>query len=442
MQERTTKIARLTHMVRGANGAVATILFGCSLVATSAHAATYYVAKNGGDSNSCTQAQNIVSPKLTLGGGVSCMKSGDTLYIRAGTYNASPNSVIVPAGTSWSAPTTIARYGTETVVIQPNSFRTFNATTSYAVFDGLIFDGGGNGWSDGISIGQGPHHLRFTNFELRNVGANGISVTSSDNEFLNCKIHDGGTTDFDNTFYILGSNNVIDNCEIYNWAGAAVQIYNGGTGGLDSNVVSRNRIHDTSGGVAGTSNSNTGGYTNGWRTQGIIVQDASNTRVWGNVIYNLRATSNPRYAILAGSSSTNTKIYNNTIFNNPTEGVEIASNVGSGTDIKNNILYNNSQANVLADGGASYAANLCGKSGTGCAIVGNPGFVDPSSANVRLAAGSLAVNAGLDVSSAGVALDIDGTPRPQNGAYDLGAFEQATAGIPPAAPTNLRLVGQ
>jgi parallel beta-helix repeat protein len=418
--------------------ACAALLF----LAADSSAATYYVGKSGNDSNSCSQAQNISTPKLSLAAGAACMAGGDTLYVRGGTYSGSSNSVIVPSGSSWSSPTRVARYANETVILQPNPFRTFNATLSYVVFDGFVLDGAGQGWRDGISIGQGPHHLRFVNIELRNYGANGISATTDGNEFLNCIVHDGGTTDFDNAFYLIGSYNVIDHCEIYRWAGAAVQIYSGGSGTLTGNVVSRNYIHHTSGGIAGTSNNDTGGYSNGFRTQGIIVQDARDTRVWGNTITSLRATSNPRYAIIAGTSAMNTRIYNNTVTGNPTEGIEIAASVGSGTEIKNNILVNNSLGNVLADGGViAYAANLCSRSGTGCAMVGDPAFVNVSGGDLRLLSSSMAINVGVDVSSAGVVLDIDGNARPKD-TYDLGAFEHTGGTSAPSAPSNLRLLSQ
>jgi parallel beta-helix repeat protein len=440
MNERCTKDDRLSDARNASQWTVAALFLGCSLVATSGQAATYYVAKTGSDSTSCSQAQNISTPKLTVGAGASCMASGDTLYIRAGTYTAARNSVLLPSGSSWTSPTTVSRYANETVILQPNPFRTYNATLSYVVYDGFILDGTGQGWTDGISIGQGPHHLRFTNIEVRNYGANGISPSSDGNEFRNCRIHHGGTTDFDNAFYIIGSNNVVDNCEIYNWAGAAVQIYSGGsTTTLNGNIISRNRIHDTSGGIAGSSNTNTGGYTNGWRTNGIIVQNASNTVVWGNVIYNLRATSSPRYAISAGSSAFNTSIYNNTIFNNPTEGIEIYQS--DTTKIRNNILYRNTLGNVLNEGtNVTFSVNICDTSGTGCNLVGDPAFVDVSVANVRLRAGSPALDVGVDVSAAGVVLDIDGTTRPQQGAYDLGAFEYHAVAALPASPTNVRIL--
>jgi parallel beta helix pectate lyase-like protein len=410
------------------------------VLAADGHAATYYVAKSGNDSNTCAQAQNISTPRASLGAGVACMSGGDTLYVRGGTYSATANSLIPPSGSSWSNATRIARYANETVVLQPNPFRTFNATMSYVIFDGFVFDMAGQGWRDGISIGQGPHHLRFVNFELKNAGANGIQVNTDGNEFRNCSIHDGGTTDFDNAIYILSSYTVVDGCEISRWAGAAVQIY-GGTA-MTGNVVSRNFIHDSSGGIRGSSNTDTGGFTNGNRTQGIIVASATDTRVWGNYITNLRANGNPRYAILVNNGAANTKIYNNTISANPTEGIEIFQ-AGSGTDVKNNILVNNAQSHVLyeSSGSTSFTANLCDRSGTGCSMVGNPGFVNASAGDARLTSGSMAINAGVDVSSAGVTVDIDGNARPLN-AYDLGAFEFGAGGSVPSAPTNVRISTQ
>ena len=61
------------------------ILAGGLLFSSNAHAAgnTYYVAKTGSDSNSCTAATNPATPKLTISGsagGVTCLQGGgDTL---------------------------------------------------------------------------------------------------------------------------------------------------------------------------------------------------------------------------------------------------------------------------------------------------------------------------------------------------------------------------
>src|SRR5215470_9513703 len=77
---------------------------------SAAFAKTYYVAASGGsDSNSCTAAQSVTTAKATINGAIPCMSGGDTLYIRAGTYNevvylgqdpypVPPNPIPVPSG--------------------------------------------------------------------------------------------------------------------------------------------------------------------------------------------------------------------------------------------------------------------------------------------------------------------------------------------------------
>ena len=67
------------------------------LIPGSAYCATYYTAKSGSNSNSCAQAQNVSTPKLTIGAGIGCLSSGETLIVKAGTYNESLDST--PSGT-------------------------------------------------------------------------------------------------------------------------------------------------------------------------------------------------------------------------------------------------------------------------------------------------------------------------------------------------------
>lgn len=50
-------------------------------------------------------------------------------------------------------------------------------------------------------------------------------------------------------------------------------------------------------------------------------------------------------------------------------------------------------------------------------------FKDEAAGNYRPAAGSPAIDSGTDVSALGVTMDYAGTPRPQDGAYDIGAYE-------------------
>jgi hypothetical protein len=73
-------------------------------------------------------------------------------------------------------------------------------------------------------------------------------------------------------------------------------------------------------------------------------------------------------------------------------------------------------------------ANTAGTVNSGGGTVNaDPLFIDAASDNYRLALGSPAIDAGVDL---GEVTDLDGTPRPTFAGFDIGAFER---GIPPSA---------
>lgn len=86
------------------------------MASTAGHAATYYVATNGNDGNSVSQAQNLATPWKTIQHAATNMKAGDTCIIRGGTYR---ETVTLPSGCTGTAssPVTFKAYGTEKVVI-------------------------------------------------------------------------------------------------------------------------------------------------------------------------------------------------------------------------------------------------------------------------------------------------------------------------------------
>jgi hypothetical protein len=77
-------------------------------------AATYYVATNGDDARTATQAQNIGTPWKTIQKAASTMVAGDVCQIRAGTYRET--ATVAASGTP-SAPITFQAYGSEVVTI-------------------------------------------------------------------------------------------------------------------------------------------------------------------------------------------------------------------------------------------------------------------------------------------------------------------------------------
>jgi hypothetical protein len=156
-----------------------------------------------------------------------------------------------------------------------------------------------------------------------------------------------------------------------------------------------------------------------------------------NVVYNIQGPG-----ILAEYGCTQCGIYNNTSYGNTGQygsGIGVGP-YASGTVVKNNIAWGNQLRDIDQVGSdTTLANNLCA---TGpCTITQNPRFVDAAGKNFRLLPGSPAFNAGIDLASI-VKNDILGTPRPQDGAFDLGAYE-CTCGsgdtTPPAIPRNVRV---
>lgn len=90
-------------------------ILGLSLIILSccgaaAHAATFYAAPTGNDTNSGTQAQ----PLATLQAAVNRLQPGDTLLIRGGVYR---ETVTFPRSGTVQQPITVRPYGSETVVV-------------------------------------------------------------------------------------------------------------------------------------------------------------------------------------------------------------------------------------------------------------------------------------------------------------------------------------
>ena len=248
-----------------------------------ADAATYFVATNGNDANSCIMTQNSATPKRGISSSLSCIQAGDTLYIRGGTYSETIDGNNLPSGTSWTNAPVIAGYPGESVILTASGSGTDSITlsgsTQYVIFKNLILDGQGTAHNGVNNPGNSTHHIRFENVEIRNFWNQGAFVMTSlgGYEFINCNIHhivaaghqsanhshglylgssvlvDGGQY-HDNSGYGIQiynsnypmqptNNNIIRNAEIYNNATGGVTI------GGDSNVVNNNRVYSNGSGI-------------------------------------------------------------------------------------------------------------------------------------------------------------------------------------------------
>lgn len=377
--------------------------------------ATDRYASPSGSGSTCS-----LGTPCSLATGTSQTVVDDRLFLRAGNYPVSAESIVPNSGTSWNNVVTIARYQNEVVTLSRFPFATSTPGNNirYVVFDGLtITCVGCSAGTDGLSVSQGNGPIRFINGEIKNAPGNGVQLSSlsvGGNQFINCRLTNNGTftpAAF-HGIYISSSDNIVDGCDIYDNARYGVHVY------LDTHTVHRNIIRNNK-----IHNNNRGGSS----AAGIILGAGDGNTAYNNIIYN-----NPgdAYGIQVDSSSPlNAKVYHNTIYNNGGEGILVQG--ATNTDIKNNILYNNGgQFTIISSTGTTYGGNWCGSSGTGCENSGIVNFVNAPGNDFHISDSSLVCGKGVDLNAI-ITVDIEGISRPD--ASTPGAYE-CTSGTEPPNP--------
>jgi len=424
-------------------------------LATAAQATTYYVDQNrvgASNSNACT---TTASPCLTINGGVAKMASGDRLEIRSGTYteNLQCTTLCPPSGTSTSNQTTIAVFAGDTVVWKSasggsiiNAVANFAApgTGNYIKITGqnatLEFDGTGmagvgglNNGDAGISSNANSTGWTFSYLKVHNVrtvqncalgtAGPGILLGGSFHLIDHVESYDnghdlcGGEQYSGYGLYNPGNNNTIQYSSFHGNGGYGVQSYHSGSSSDNNNVIRFNTIYHNSQKSTAT-------------TGGIVIGSGSNHKVYGNVVYDNFDGIEISY------SCTDCVVYNNTVYNHRSRGI----NIGATTVrllVTNNIVMNsgtvNGEPNIADDGSSSptFTTNLCSGSGgsANCTFSVNPLFVDAANNNFQLQAGSQAIDTGTTL-SAPYNTAIDLTPRPQGKAFDIGAYEASGVILP------------
>lgn len=362
---------------------------------TPAAGGTYYVAPDGDDSNSGTEAQ----PFRTIIKGISVLAPGDILHVKSGTY--AEELCNFPSGTSWDAPITIAVYPGDTVVVRPSSGSRVAYFTHchHVVLDGLVLDGANVEYNT-IKITSEAHHIRIQNTEVRGSPKSGILITnhgsidSDYNEFIRLDVHDNGTSTKDHGLYIPTSNNLVDHCSVHHNARWGVQIYNGDASqSADDNVVSNNEVYEN--GRAGVTGN------------GIVLSSGSRNLAYNNLIW-----GNNDGIKIAYNGVSGTKVFNNVVYANGNYGIVINSD-SVGAIVRNNIVYQNGGEAIWDVGdGTIQDHNL---------VDVDPQFVDASVYDFHLQSTSPAIDAGITLSQ--VPDDFDGVSRPQGTGYDVGAYE-------------------
>lgn len=412
------------------NTALLTLL-GLLLWTASAQAGTrYWLSASGGTTaGSCAAASGATDPGVYMRTWANvrvCItgNDGDEVYFKDGSYGAIHETTAAISGS----------VGNHTVL---RSVNPLGATLHHIYFSGTP--------AQYVTI------ERFTIDATKQLGSEDhcinvhANITIRDNHLKNCffngillegnngivqrniiqDVGDLGNPVQDHSLYVTSDGNLIENNELINSInGYGVHLFgSGGVGTTPSNnIVRGNRVHGT--------------FLSGAYLTGI-------TASTNNVFYN-----NIAYSIPGGFA-----------FDVKGSGIRIENNVvrsvlggapfriQSSADIKNNAvdIYTSGPFEVTS-GSPTFATNFCTSKGTGCAIIGGGGtnparFADPANANFRLCTAAGVPHAScvgasplIDVgTTVAVTNDIDGTMRPINSVYDIGAYESGDPG--PSEPT-------
>jgi hypothetical protein len=289
-------------------------------------AATYYVSTTGSDSNLGTASS---LSWRTIGKANSVVQPGDTVYVRAGTYD----EIIEPyvSGSSGNK-ITYKNYNGEQVILRGESGKlavvsigwAFHGNwngRSYVVVDGFTIQKSDmsttpDGGPIGVFIsGEGSQHNEVRNMIIDGLGANvlaGIVISKS-------------------------SYNLVENNRMYNGCDAGIIV---GGGGLDKNNILRNNVI-------------TDPYFNGVNI-GSGLGSMHNLLIEGNTICGSVASDGVqfenRYDLPTGvkdnDSNRGVVVKNNIICNNAENGIDAKG--GAYIVVEGNIIYGNTGNN---DGG-------------------------------------------------------------------------------------------
>jgi len=403
--------------------------------------AIYYVDTNNpvaNDSNSGTE----VSPWKTIQRALNTIVAGDTVYIKAGTYNQAA-LIMTNSGTSGN-PINISNYNNDKVIVDFSS-------------------GVGTGWNwNGYK-----NNIILNGLEIRNSKGKGVLIQGSNNKITNCVIYNCGVVNKTPGISLEGGSYcTIASNEIYNSGTDGIYIENratdGAAGFADNNTIASNKIHNNGGnGISIIPNStmlqiilynNTIKqnkiYANS--NHGIYCRANENTDIFSNLIYdNLKngiefGWRDSNDGLLSG----NINIINNTLTFNDIGIVNrnlwfliIKNNIlayntqfqifydGYGTEpyVSNyNLYYTENEYLIATEGGAKVFPNLnefsdrynLERNG----LEGIPYFKNISQDDYRLSLISPCIDNG-ETQASKFLKDLDDTSRPLGNFWDIGAYE-------------------
>lgn len=343
--------------------------------------------------------------------------------------------------------------------------------------------------SGGSDDDNGPKNCIIEYSEFYNNGGHGFKLTgwgTDTNTIRYCDMYQNGTSHSGDQLgmNISGSGyaanpptgNIVHHSNFYNNYGNAITILYAPNTEFYENYVYENGDDDNDGvcenatarGVTISTDSNNCKIYNNHIYDNcyynLILSDADSNLVYNNLIYGSDVTD-----VVVDSAALNNKFYNNSIYGTSTSGYTCAfyiKNDGStGTILKNNFIYHNGSAYAVRSldsgtvedndlyapsyaymvewGGSNYSSIATFNSTE--AAASNNISEDPSwDGSYKLTSSTQSGidhvrDGGQDLSEQGFSTDKYGVTRPIGSAWDIGAHEY-DFGMPPTAPTNLRIV--
>ena len=401
---------------------------GTIVIVNNADSSTYYV--NNAGSPACGNAAGRGTqalPFCTISYALGRMTGGDTVYVRAGTYNEALY-IAGPAGTA-GANTLIAAYPGDSVTLLGsgvNSGRCKIANASYITFRGFTI----TNYNQGLFV-DSSSNITIQGCTIHHVGQEGLHIhmNSSFVTVDGCTVHDTRQWQYNGEGIYIGTgdaapvdntNNVtIRNTTIYNTTDEGIE-FKIGTHHI---TAEGNNIYNVNLGSDWSQNGNSVGAIEVNNAVGAVQHYDSDPQqvVRNNFIHDVKT------AIRAGTGIT---IYNNVIRHVSGYGIYVDN---QSNDSYTRVIYHNTidaaSANAVYHvGGTQDVRNNIGPAAAKNLPAQNSYFVDTARADYHLVKGSAPIDAGDDLTAI-VPTDRDGVSRKLYGAPDLGAYEYSGSSL-------------
>lgn len=406
----------------------------------------FVIAPTGSDGASC----RVASPCRTIQHvTTSVMQPGDVLLVRGGTYDEGEVWIRGDYGHSGTAaqPKVIRRFPGEEPLFD-NAARPVILDADHLVVSGLRF---ANGKSVGIGSNErGRTHVSVYDsaFEGRidwdAIGTHGDEHVLAGNV---CRVSGSTVGTQGHCYYISFGRGVRLRHNIGSGApGYGIHVFDQRRQAQDF----RRTIAD----LVIEGNILTGSTLRSGLILAMADEDGRGNAIDGVIVRNNIFAGNNHVGLLVNGIVRNVQVLHNTFVRNGRQGVHVASvPTVSGVTVQNN-LFDEGPGSACSSncswyaaahvevGGLAQMASLSSNfyaAGVGvlgavdtAPIGGTVAFLDAAALDLRPAAGSAVIDAGVPL--AAVATDYTGLPRPQGAGVDAGAFEYVAGDTPPPPP--------